>query len=142
MMSQLSIDFHKRKIPQTRERFYQLMFTAKVQYALILLKELKALKSNGDVGPVKLRDVADKHGMKLEFLEQVARNLRISGYVSTVKGPGGGIVIGKPPKNFFSIYKSVHPAPELKLAANGEAASSYIGKLHQEFLDLVNGLEL
>lgn len=119
------------------------MFTAKVQYALILLKELSALRENGDVGPVKLRDVADKHGMKLEFLEQVARNLRISGYIETIKGPGGGVLLGKgTPENFFNIYESVHSTPDLKMAANGEAAVTYIDGLHQEFLNLVSGLKL
>ena len=62
------------------------MFTAKLQYALVLLQELYSSKERGDVAPLTLMDIARKHGMKKEFLEKVARYLRKSEMIEAIKG--------------------------------------------------------
>ena len=118
------------------------MFTAKMQYALVLLKELHELNRNGNLGPVKLKDVAEKHGLKKEFLDQVARKLRLKGYVESIKGPGGGYVLNKFPEKALEVYFCVQPELDMKMAASGEAAQEYLHELHDQYVDLIGELKL
>ncbi len=43
--------------------------------------------------PVRTQDLCLEIGTTLHFLEQVMRNLRTAGIVSSVRGPGGGYVL-------------------------------------------------
>jgi Rrf2 family protein len=119
------------------------VFTAKVQYALILLQELYSAKVNGELGPVKLRDVAKRHGLKLEFLEKVARSLRKGDMVIATKGPGGGYMLKSAnPTSVKEVFQCVQPEADLKLAAEGEQAQEYIRDLYAEYLVLIGELEV
>jgi len=56
-----------------------------------------ALHSNE--GPVPLADISERQGISLSYLEQLFSRLRKNGLVSSVRGPGGGYLLGKQPSD-------------------------------------------
>ena len=119
------------------------MFTAKVQYALILLQDLYSAEVNGNICPVKLVDIANKHGLKQEFLGKVATQLKKAKMIQATKGPGGGFVLGiNSPNNLKDIIQCVQPESELKHASEGKQAQDYIEDLYNEYLLLMEELEV
>ena len=56
------------------------------------IKAVETLKTNG-VEPVRTQDLAVQIGTTTNFLEQVMRNLRTAGIVTSVRGPGGGYLL-------------------------------------------------
>lgn len=66
-----------------------MLLTKDVEYAVAILKEVKLSTS-----PTKIANIASKHSLSSPFLEQVARKLRKAGYITSVRGPGGGYVAG------------------------------------------------
>jgi Rrf2 family iron-sulfur cluster assembly transcriptional regulator len=49
----------------------------------------------GDVRPVSLGDIAGRLELSLAYLEQLFMKLRRNGLVQSVRGPGGGYVLGR-----------------------------------------------
>lgn len=64
--------------------------TSKGRYTLTAVLDL-ASNSNGR--PVRLRDISERQGISLHYLEQLFRKLRNGGVVKSVRGPGGGYVL-------------------------------------------------
>jgi Rrf2 family iron-sulfur cluster assembly transcriptional regulator len=52
-----------------------------------------ALHSNE--GPVPLADISERQGISLSYLGQLFSRLRKHGLVASVRGPGGGYLLGK-----------------------------------------------
>ena len=46
-------------------------------------------------GPVPLADISERQGISLSYLEQLFSRLRKNDLVSSVRGPGGGYLLGK-----------------------------------------------
>jgi Rrf2 family transcriptional regulator, iron-sulfur cluster assembly transcription factor len=72
--------------------------TVTTRNAITLLQELK-----GKSEPTNLYTVADKHELSHYFLEQIARKLREGGFVTSVRGPGGGYLLAKDRANLMEI---------------------------------------
>lgn len=66
-----------------------MLLTKDVEYAVAILNQVKECTS-----PTKIADIASKHNLSSPFLEQVARKLRKAGYITSVRGPGGGYIPG------------------------------------------------
>lgn len=71
-----------------------------LHYAVELLSAITRINKNSVTPtPVTLREISgEKAGeptMSLNFLEQIARKLRIAGILRVVRGPGGGYIIDK-----------------------------------------------
>jgi len=69
-----------------------------LHYAVELLSIIYGIttKEQNKSRPVSLREVVIyNETMALNFLEQIARKLRVAGILKTVRGPGGGYLIGK-----------------------------------------------
>lgn len=66
--------------------------TSKGRYAVTAMLDV-ALHS--DEGPVPLADISERQGISLSYLEQLFSRLRKNGLVSSVRGPGGGYLLGK-----------------------------------------------
>lgn len=65
--------------------------TKKQQYGLLLILYISR------AGRCTLADVAEELELSVNFLEQVARLLRISGMLRSIRGPGGGYeLVGEP----------------------------------------------
>ncbi|KZY69159.1 Fe-S cluster assembly transcriptional regulator IscR, partial [Oleiphilus sp. HI0065] len=66
--------------------------TTKGRYAVTAMLDL-ALHS--EAGPVSLSDISARQGISLSYLEQLFSKLRRKALVSSIRGPGGGYVLGE-----------------------------------------------
>lgn len=66
--------------------------TSKGRYAVTAMLDV-ALHSHE--GPVPLADISERQGISLSYLEQLFSRLRKNELVASVRGPGGGYLLGK-----------------------------------------------
>ena len=66
--------------------------TSKGRYAVTAMLDV-ALHSH--TGPVPLADISERQGISLSYLEQLFSRLRKHELVASVRGPGGGYLLGK-----------------------------------------------
>ena len=66
--------------------------TSKGRYAVTAMLDV-ALHTS--VGPVPLADISERQEISLSYLEQLFARLRKNGLVSSVRGPGGGYLLGR-----------------------------------------------
>ncbi|MEA9392460.1 Fe-S cluster assembly transcriptional regulator IscR [Acerihabitans sp. TG2] len=66
--------------------------TSKGRYAVTAMLDV-ALHSNE--GPVPLAEISERQGISLSYLEQLFSRLRKHELVASVRGPGGGYLLGK-----------------------------------------------
>jgi Rrf2 family iron-sulfur cluster assembly transcriptional regulator len=69
-----------------------MLLSTKGRYAVMALVEIA---KHGDSKPRSLGDVAGKLELSLAYLEQLFMKLRRNGLVQSVRGPGGGYVLGR-----------------------------------------------
>jgi Rrf2 family iron-sulfur cluster assembly transcriptional regulator len=69
-----------------------MILTTKCRYAVIAVIEIANDKENR---PVSLLTISQKQEISLSYLEQIFTRLRKAEIVKSVKGPGGGYVLGK-----------------------------------------------
>ncbi|MDP2656432.1 MAG: Rrf2 family transcriptional regulator [bacterium] len=69
-----------------------LHLTQKVDYGMFLLS---AIATQGNQVPQSLQVVADEHHLSFSFLQQVARQLRQAGLLTSVRGKSGGYRLTK-----------------------------------------------
>lgn len=65
--------------------------TSKGRYAVTAMLDVAL---HGDAGPVSLAHISERQGISLSYLEQLFARLRKHGLVSSVRGPGGGYLLG------------------------------------------------
>ena len=65
-------------------------FTTKSRYAVNALADLEFLSL--DSTPVALKDIANRQGIDLAYLEQLFRKLRVAGLVESIRGRNGGYI--------------------------------------------------
>jgi Rrf2 family iron-sulfur cluster assembly transcriptional regulator len=68
--------------------------STKGRYAMVALTDLAAMPA-GSV--VSLSDLSTRQKISLTYLEQLFVRLRRAGLVESVRGPGGGYMLAKPP---------------------------------------------
>jgi Rrf2 family protein len=73
-----------------------MLFSAKSEYACLAMLELAA--RYGDPRPVRLADVADRHGIPQRFLVQILLQLKGAGLVASTRGASGGYQLARPPE--------------------------------------------
>ncbi len=66
---------------------------SKARYAVMAMVELAGYDA---ARPVTLAQLAEKQEFTVPYLEQIFRKLKQCGLVRSVRGPGGGYVLGKP----------------------------------------------
>ena len=69
--------------------------SAKTEYACIAVLELAARHQAGE--PVRIRDIAEAHGIPSRFLVQILLQLKSAGLVHSVRGAAGGYQLAKEP---------------------------------------------
>ncbi|EKT64661.1 Fe-S cluster assembly transcriptional regulator IscR [Providencia burhodogranariea] len=72
--------------------------TSKGRYAVTAMLDV-ALHSQS--GPVPLADISERQGISLSYLEQLFSRLRKNELVSSVRGPGGGYLLGRNADQIF-----------------------------------------
>lgn len=113
------------------------MITAKVQYALTLLRDVR---DKADGRPTKLKVVAQAHQLDLNFLEQVARSLRIAGVLRSVRGPGGGYIASRElvGMTLLEVMDAVDAAKQLKHAVPSESGTQFNQAVHAELMRVIS----
>jgi Rrf2 family protein len=74
--------------------------SAKTEYACIAMLELAAQHASG--APVRIREIAERHGVPPRFLVQILLQLKGAGLVASVRGAAGG-------------YRLLSPADQISL---------------------------
>jgi Rrf2 family transcriptional regulator, iron-sulfur cluster assembly transcription factor len=64
------------------------------RYAVMAMADLA---QNSNNKPVTLADIAERQEISLSYLEQLFGKMRKAGLVASVRGPGGGYLLGRPP---------------------------------------------
>jgi Rrf2 family protein len=73
-----------------------MLFSAKAEYACLAMLELAA--RHEDPRPVRLAEIADRHGIPQRFLVQILLQLKGGGLVASVRGAAGGYQLARPPE--------------------------------------------
>lgn len=73
-----------------------MIVSAKTEYACIAVLELAARHSRGE--PVRIRDIAETHGVPSRFLVQILLQLKSAGLVQSVRGAAGGYNLARDPE--------------------------------------------
>lgn len=82
--------------------------TTKGRYAVTAMLDLAL---NEYKGPTSLADISQRQGISLSYLEQLFSKLRKKGLVASVRGPGGGYLLGKD-KSSISVATVVEAVSE------------------------------
>lgn len=70
--------------------------SAKTEYACLAMLELAARYGTGE--PVRIRTIAEEHGIPARFLVQILLQLKGAGFVASTRGAAGGYQLIKPPE--------------------------------------------
>jgi Rrf2 family iron-sulfur cluster assembly transcriptional regulator len=55
------------------------------------------LASNYNHGPILMKTISENQGISKNYLENIFIPLRLGGLIKTVRGPGGGYILARPP---------------------------------------------
>jgi Rrf2 family protein len=69
--------------------------SAKTEYACIAVLELASRYDSTE--PVRIREIADAHGIPSRFLVQILLQLKSAGLVNSTRGASGGYQLARPP---------------------------------------------
>jgi Rrf2 family protein len=61
------------------------------------IKALYELARNHGGAPVNIREISERQGLPVPFLEQVLHRLRVAGLVESRRGTNGGYLLSRPP---------------------------------------------
>ena len=115
--------------------------TTKGRYAVMAMADL-ALFQNGK--PVSLNDISLRQNISLSYLEQLFAKLKSGKLVKSVRGPSGGYVLDKNPKEIklsniiFAVdekVKTLNCKKDSKKGCNGKSVKCITHELWDE-LDL------
>lgn len=73
-----------------------MIISAKTEYACIAVLELAARHGRGE--PVRIREIADAHGIPSRFLVQILLQLKSAGLVQSIRGASGGYQLAREPE--------------------------------------------
>jgi len=71
------------------------MLSCRAQYATRAMLDLSLFY---ETGPIKIHDIAERQNIPYKFLQQILVSLRMTGFVQSRKGPGGGYFLAVEPK--------------------------------------------
>ena len=125
-----------------------MLFSARAEYACLAMLELAA--RHGDPKPVRLTDIANKHGISSpRFLVQILIQLNKAGLVTSTRGAAGGYHLAKRPTevSLADVVAAVEGSeqagtrtkqrkPASPLAAVLDDVWNRIRTAHDEFLKL------
>ncbi len=78
-----------------------MLFSAKAEYACVAMLELA--NRFDEPKPVRLAEIAEKHGIPQPFLVQILLHLKGAGLVLSTRGASGGYTLAKSPDE-ISLY--------------------------------------
>jgi Rrf2 family protein len=91
--------------------------SAKTEYACLAVLELAAQYGRGE--PVRVRNIADAHGVPSRFLVQILLQLKGAGLVESTRGAAGGYRLLKPPADItLGDVMAIIEGPPTELKSN------------------------
>ena len=86
------------------------------------------------IGPVSLADIAQRQNLSQNYLEQLFVKLRKAELVKSVRGPGGGYLVSRPPEDVTigQIFEAVDENIALTDCAHIDGASQDICSLSND----------
>jgi Rrf2 family protein len=79
--------------------------SAKAEYACVAMLELAASRDNSQ--PLRVKTIAEAHGIPLRFLVQILLQLKGAGLVASTRGASGGYHLTRPP-DMISIAEIIN----------------------------------
>ncbi len=124
--------------------------SAKTEYACIAMFELASGYHQGE--PIRIRTIADKHGIPSRFLVQILLQLKGAGLVLSTRGAAGGYRLAQPPEsiNLADIINTIEGPADGEASATGQSQASRvlssiwreIGQVEQDILSSITLDEL
>lgn len=114
------------------------LFSAKAEYACIAMLELAV--RHGDPTPVRLKALADAHGIPKRFLVQILLQLKGAGLVTSTRGASGGYHLARSPETITLadiisvIDRSENPT---ELRSGGRNPSVLARGIHAVWTDIL-----
>ena len=112
--------------------------SAKTEYACLAMLELAARYGSNE--PVRIRTIADEHGIPSRFLVQILLQLKGAGFVTSTRGASGGYQLVKPPDEISlgEVMSVIEGADEpITTSASSESRSAKVlQKTWQEVADV------
>jgi Rrf2 family protein len=71
------------------------MLSSRARYATRAILDLSLLFEQG---PIQINDIAERQNIPVKFLQQILVALKMTGFVQSRKGPGGGYSLSMAPK--------------------------------------------
>ena len=98
--------------------------SAKAEYACIAMLELAA--NFAEPQPVRVKSIADAHGIPLRFLVQILLQLKTAGLVASVRGAAGGYQLARRPADITlaDIIGAIDPEQPARPTAHGPASAA------------------
>lgn len=96
--------------------------TTKSRYAVMAVVEVAhRLQSGGNQVPTRLIDISTSQDIPLSYLEQIFLKLKNANIVKSIKGPGGGYLLGSETKDIsvISIVDAVDENTKMTRCGNG-----------------------
>jgi Rrf2 family iron-sulfur cluster assembly transcriptional regulator len=94
-----------------KQRLMYMQVSTKTRYAVMALVDMVAIQQEekGE-NPVNLDKISRRQQISLSYLEQLFMSLRRAGVVKSVRGPGGGYMLGNAPEkiSMFDIIAAVN----------------------------------
>jgi Rrf2 family protein len=115
--------------------------SAKIEYACIAMLELAAHYGSGE--PVRVRRIAERHGVPPRFLVQILLQLKGAGLVASVRGAAGGYQLIKSPDDISlgQIMEVIEGAPDEKGQLSSASPDSPAVKVLMQAWQDVNAVQ-
>ena len=100
--------------------------SAKAEYACVAMLELAASRSEPQ--PVRVKAIADAHGIPLRFLVQILLQLKGAGLVASIRGASGGYQLarGSAEISLADVINVIDRAPQPRTDAAPLSPSSMV----------------
>jgi len=117
--------------------------TTKGRYAVTAMLDLSL---HDGKGPVSLVEISERQDISLSYLEQLFSKLRRQGLVSSMRGPGGGYSLSRPPGEIAvsSIIMAVDENLDVTNCGNAAGGCSEANKrclTHNLWMDLSHRIQ-
>lgn len=122
--------------------------SAKTEYAALAMLELAMRQSTAE--PVRIREIADTHGIPPRFLVQILLQLKNAGLVNSTRGAAGGYQLSKPADEvtlamIVAVVDGVDASLTSNTASTAPAARTLLQtwqEIKQAEQDLLDGITL
>ncbi len=72
--------------------------STKGRYALRMMLDISLRNASGD--PVRIKDISERQGISIKYLEQIVSILNKAGFVRSVRGSHGGYYLARKPEEY------------------------------------------